>query len=115
METFAGVVVAVAATAAAIGFLATWPPVRWVFRRLVTEPYTAWYARQVTEIVRAEVPAIVHEALGSRPLTNGWGTRTLQAVAEAVGAPVDPPGTADGEPYPHSEANPDQKEGTTDA
>lgn len=67
------------------------PPVRWLWRRNIAEPFMAAHRRVTVDVIRAEVPAIVDERLNARPLTNGWGTDALAAVAKKVEADVPPP------------------------
>lgn len=85
MAAGAGWIVGVAATLTAVGVIARLlrRPVRWLAWRVVGEPLTLWF--------RAEVGQIVDERLDARPLTNGWGTRAVAAIAEATGAEVEHP------------------------
>ena len=78
---FAQAVIASAATVTALGVLARWGPVRWVFRRLVGDPLRTWF--------RSEVAAVVDERLDARPLTNGKGWKVMQAVADHLGIEID--------------------------
>jgi hypothetical protein len=47
--TVAAVPVALAGSTAAIGFLLKLPPVRWVWRTLISEPVAGWFQREVHE------------------------------------------------------------------
>ena len=76
----AGCILAVAAVALLIR-----RPVKWLWRKNITEPVTAWFRREVQEVVNDE--------LDRRPLTNGWGTKAMHAVAVAVDAQIEPPHT----------------------
>jgi hypothetical protein len=58
-------------------------PARWLWRRNVLDPVTAWFRAQIREVVNDE--------LDRRPLTNGWGTRAVHKIAEATGADIEPP------------------------
>jgi hypothetical protein len=73
------VVIGLAAFLGALGIIAKAPVTRWVWRRLVSEPF------------RSYVGEIVDEKLDARPVTNGWGTQAVKAIAETVGADVPPP------------------------
>jgi len=81
LVTVAQVVVASAATVTALGVLAKWGPVRWVFRTLIGNPVKTWFRAEVAEAVSAELDA--------RPLTNGKGWKVMQAVADHLGIEVD--------------------------
>lgn len=74
LVTVAQVVVASAATVTALGVLAKWGPVRWVFRTLIGDPLKDWF--------RHEVASVVDERLDARPLTNGWGAKAVQALID---------------------------------
>jgi len=86
MRSFAEQVVALAATLTAMGVLIRLKPMRWVLAGLFGHPVD-----RAREAFRVEVASVVVEVLDSRPLTNGWGTRTLDAIASAVDADTEPP------------------------
>ena len=86
MRPFAEQIVALAATLTAMGVLGRLKPVRWFLSVLFGHPVD-----RVRGSFRAEVASVVVEVLDSRPLTNGWGTRTLDAIASAVDAVTEPP------------------------
>lgn len=75
--------IVIAAVVTAIGVIARVKPVRWLFRTTVGTPLHSWFRREVGEVV--------DERLDARPLTNGWGARAVQSIAEATGADVEPP------------------------
>jgi len=87
----AATVVALAAVATALGVLCRLRPVRWVGRTLIGQPVLAAFRREVIEVVRSEVPAVVAAELAKHPITNGWGVKMLQAVGDATGADMPPP------------------------
>lgn len=87
-----------AAVATAITVLVRLRPVRWLGRTAVCDPVVATFRREVSEVVRAEVPAAVDEALARHPLTNGWGVDAVRKIADATGADVGAPD--DHEPGP---------------
>lgn len=76
LATFVG---SVAAFCVAVGIISRLRPVRWLWRRLVRDPFTEWFRREVGEIVDARLDA--------RPILNGTGEKMIQtvhAVAEKV-------------------------------
>ena len=77
------VVILTAATLTGLGVIARVRPVRWVWRKTVAEPVMTAFRREVAEVV--------DERLDARPLTNGWGARAMQSIAEQVGAAVESP------------------------
>lgn len=87
--TVAVVIITTAAVITALGVISRTRPVRWVFRRLVSDPLAAWFS--------ALVGAEVSKQLDSRPLTNGWGAQTVYETAKAVGADVPEPRTHEGD------------------
>lgn len=76
----AGALAAIVACCVVIGRL---PPIRWLWRRNISEPINGWLERLVSRVV--------NEELDRRPLTNGWGGHTIQKIAEAVEADFEPP------------------------
>lgn len=85
------IVIWTAGVVTALGVLTRTRPARWLGRTLVRDPIIGAFRREVVDVVRAEVPGIVDERLAARPLTNGWGTDAVAAIAEATGADVRPP------------------------
>jgi hypothetical protein len=80
-----------AAVAGAVTVLVRLRPVRWLGRTTVRDPIVTAFRREVTDVVRSEVPAALDDALRRHPLTNGWGTDAVQKIADRVGADVAPP------------------------
>ena len=74
-------VIASAATVTALGVLARWGPVRWVFRRLISDPFRDWF--------RYEIREVVSEELDGRPWTNGKGYRLMGRIADHMGIDMD--------------------------
>ena len=74
------VVIATTATVTALGVLSRLRPIRWLGRTVIKDPLAAWF--------RHEVAQIVDERLDARPLTNGVGWATVQAIAEHLGIAV---------------------------
>ena len=68
---------------AALAVIFKAPPVRWLFRQLVSDP--------IMESFRQAVGEVVDERLSARPLTNGWGADAVKKIADAVDADVEPP------------------------
>lgn len=60
----------------AVGILARMRPVRWLWRRVVKDPFTEWFRRQVAEVVDARLDA--------RPLLNGHGERVIKTVEKVA-------------------------------
>jgi len=78
------VVMVTAATLTAFGVLVRQRPARWLGRTLVKDPVMTALRREV----RAVVVEVVDERLDARPLTNGVGWATVQAIAEHLGITV---------------------------
>jgi hypothetical protein len=74
------VILTVAATVTALGVLGRLRPVRWLGRRLISEPFGEWLDERIGAVVDAR--------LDSRPLTNGVGWQTVKAIAEHLGLEV---------------------------
>jgi len=83
MGALSTALIATAATLTALAVIARFArrPVRWMWRRLVSEP--------VMTAFRREVAQIVDERLDARPLTNGVGWRTVKQIAERLGLEVE--------------------------
>ena len=90
MSNAAAGVIGVAAFLTAVAVIARARPVRWLIRTLVGDPVLKAFRHEVAEVVRIEVPFAVAVELAKHPLTNGWGTRTMQAIGDATGANVPP-------------------------
>ena len=58
-------------------------PVKWLWNQVVVEPLGQWFDARVGQVVDAKLDA--------RPLTNGKGWRTVQAIADATGADIPEP------------------------
>lgn len=69
-------VIASAATVTALGVLARWGPVRWVFRRLISDPFRDWFRHEIREVVSEE--------LDGRPIMNGEGIATVRKIRSDV-------------------------------
>lgn len=65
-----------AGLSAAVGVIARLRPVKWLWRRLVQEPFTEWFRREVGDIVDAKLDA--------RPLLNGKGAEVIEVVQKVA-------------------------------
>ncbi|HEV8675013.1 MAG TPA: hypothetical protein VGX21_13280 [Methylomirabilota bacterium] len=74
------VVIFLGAVVGAATVLVKAPPCRWLVRTLVHDP--------IMDALRREIAEVVGECLDARPLTNGKGWKTVQAIAEQVGAEI---------------------------
>lgn len=63
---------AVAAFCVAVGVISRLRPVKWLWRRLVRDPFTEW--------TEALVGRVVDEKLDARPILNGGGEATIEKV-----------------------------------
>lgn len=73
----------VAAFCMSVGVISHLRPVKWLWRKLVRDPFTEWFRREVGDIV--------DQKLDARPILNGKGEKMLAVVSQVAEKVLDEP------------------------